>query len=152
MGPQGGRAARGRPGYLPGAQCQPGRGLAQRAGGDREDPRRFGAARRAGDGDPEPGQGRDQFAAGAGRGGRDRPGAVGDRAVLLPAPLAVDADGDPGDPRSEEHTSELQSLMRISYAVFCLKKKKKIYYISLLKSINKHNKTKHTEELTKKII
>src|SRR3546814_3959219 len=30
------------------------------------------------------------------------------------------------DPRSEEHTSELQSLMRISYAVFCLKKKKYI--------------------------
>src|SRR3546814_8512157 len=29
------------------------------------------------------------------------------------------------DYRSEEHTSELQSLMRISYAVFCLKKKKK---------------------------
>src|SRR3546814_3002834 len=29
------------------------------------------------------------------------------------------------DTRSEEHTSELQSLMRISYAVFCLKKKKK---------------------------
>src|SRR3546814_10336030 len=29
-----------------------------------------------------------------------------------------------GDFRSEEHTSELQSLMRISYAVFCLKKKK----------------------------
>src|SRR3546814_6080843 len=28
-----------------------------------------------------------------------------------------------GVPRSEEHTSELQSLMRISYAVFCLKKK-----------------------------
>src|SRR3546814_1604485 len=28
------------------------------------------------------------------------------------------------DDRSEEHTSELQSLMRISYAVFCLKKKK----------------------------
>src|SRR3546814_4897681 len=28
-----------------------------------------------------------------------------------------------GDSRSEEHTSELQSLMRISYAVFCLKKK-----------------------------
>src|SRR3546814_1107463 len=34
--------------------------------------------------------------------------------------------------RSEEHTSELQSLMRISYAVFCLKKKKNIiYYMSL---------------------
>src|SRR3546814_3367900 len=30
--------------------------------------------------------------------------------------------------RSEEHTSELQSLMRISYAVFCLKKKRKIKY------------------------
>src|SRR3546814_3191609 len=30
--------------------------------------------------------------------------------------------------RSEEHTSELQSLMRISYAVFCLKKKKIIKY------------------------
>src|SRR3546814_1767917 len=30
-----------------------------------------------------------------------------------------------GDMRSEEHTSELQSLMRISYAVFCLKKKTK---------------------------
>src|SRR3546814_9655855 len=29
------------------------------------------------------------------------------------------------EPRSEEHTSELQSLMRISYAVFCLKKKKR---------------------------
>src|SRR3546814_10148614 len=35
----------------------------------------------------------------------------------------------PGDSRvrSEEHTSELQSLMRISYAVFCLKKKNKKY-------------------------
>src|SRR3546814_2101083 len=33
------------------------------------------------------------------------------------------------DPRSEEHTSELQSLMRISYAVFCLKKKKTYYTI-----------------------
>src|SRR3546814_4461378 len=33
-------------------------------------------------------------------------------------------DGAPRRARSEEHTSELQSLMRISYAVFCLKKKK----------------------------
>src|SRR3546814_7300120 len=39
--------------------------------------------------------------------------------------------------RSEEHTSELQSLMRISYAVFCLKKKKHIK--------NKQNKTKHIQ-------
>src|SRR3546814_8524415 len=39
--------------------------------------------------------------------------------------------GDPlacGNIRSEEHTSELQSLMRISYAVFCLKKKKQKPY------------------------
>src|SRR3546814_5058257 len=33
--------------------------------------------------------------------------------------------------RSEEHTSELQSLMRISYAVFCLKKKKRTKYIPI---------------------
>src|SRR3546814_8154541 len=33
-----------------------------------------------------------------------------------------------GEYRSEEHTSELQSLMRISYAVFCLKKKKNSQY------------------------
>src|SRR3546814_19869958 len=39
--------------------------------------------------------------------------------------VRVDADG---DVRSEEHTSELQSLMRISYAVFCLKKKIKRKY------------------------
>src|SRR3546814_8306595 len=35
----------------------------------------------------------------------------------------------PNHLRSEEHTSELQSLMRISYAVFCLTKKNKKYYI-----------------------
>src|SRR3546814_4472830 len=38
----------------------------------------------------------------------------------------------PAPSRSEEHTSELQSLMRISYAVFCLKKKKKSKYITAL--------------------
>src|SRR3546814_6093296 len=49
--------------------------------------------------------------------------------------------------RSEEHTSELQSLMRISYAVFCLKKKKKITYNKL----NEKNTTqKHTETYTHK--
>src|SRR3546814_2766777 len=37
---------------------------------------------------------------------------------------AVSENAGPLDERSEEHTSELQSLMRISYAVFCLKKKK----------------------------
>src|SRR3546814_8672146 len=35
--------------------------------------------------------------------------------------------------RSEEHTSELQSLMRISYAVFCLKKKKRVQIIQTTK-------------------
>src|SRR3546814_5848960 len=41
---------------------------------------------------------------------------------------AIDALNEPAGARlrSEEHTSELQSLMRISYAVFCLKKKKRI--------------------------
>src|SRR3546814_4550005 len=50
--------------------------------------------------------------------GRPGAGAATDRrhrGVLEP--------GGEGDGRSEEHTSELQSLMRISYAVFCLKKK-----------------------------
>src|SRR3546814_4916246 len=39
--------------------------------------------------------------------------------------------------RSEEHTSELQSLMRISYAVFCLKKKKQTHH-------HTHQKTRRT--------
>src|SRR3546814_9591534 len=47
--------------------------------------------------------------------------AVGEPRDLLPHPLRVPAVGSPR--RSEEHTSELQSLMRISYAVFCLKTK-----------------------------
>src|SRR3546814_4408925 len=37
--------------------------------------------------------------------------------------------------RSEEHTSELQSLMRISYAVFCLKKKKNTIHTNYIQSI-----------------
>src|SRR3546814_1998678 len=61
-------------------------------------------------------------------------------------------------PRSEEHTSELQSLMRISYAVFCLKKKTKRYAnqkyaISHEKNYNQANDTMmsvtpHYEQLT----
>src|SRR3546814_7304909 len=85
-------------------------------------------------------------AAGAGGVGRS---AAGDRAVRGAGQRQVDAGGgiaakagkrrgsrrcpfhrrsvsDAG--RSEEHTSELQSLMRISYAVFCLKKKKNRQY------------------------
>src|SRR3546814_1866127 len=45
------------------------------------------------------------------------------------------------DIRSEEHTSELQSLMRISYAVFCLKKKNKINTTIMqnIEAINTHS-------------
>src|SRR3546814_5725630 len=43
--------------------------------------------------------------------------------------------------RSEEHTSELQSLMRISYAVFCLKKKKKNTYNRINKLHNQDQPT-----------
>src|SRR3546814_9156645 len=46
--------------------------------------------------------------------------------VVVHAPAGEHLDGAVVHPhRSEEHTSELQSLMRISYAVFCLKKKRK---------------------------
>src|SRR3546814_4341856 len=60
-------------------------------------------------------------------------------------------------PRSEEHTSELQSLMRISYAVFCLKKKK-THNITRNKEykyknyrINQHKRTtEKTDKMSKK--
>src|SRR3546814_9936110 len=50
----------------------------------------------------------------------------GARVVMSPWSADALRNGGAGtaDPRSEEHTSELQSLMRISYAVFCLQKKK----------------------------
>src|SRR3546814_7171026 len=50
--------------------------------------------------------------------------------VFQPLPARLDAAAQQHQRRcrSEEHTSELQSLMRISYAVFCLKKKKKHPY------------------------
>src|SRR3546814_1677537 len=59
---------------------------------------------------------------------------------LLDHPRAGEADhgarlGDLQVARSEEHTSELQSLMRISYAVFCLKKKKHTQTITQSKPI-----------------
>src|SRR3546814_5327375 len=49
---------------------------------------------------------------------------AGRHAYLVAAKGRIRVNGEDADPRSEEHTSELQSLMRISYAVFCLKKKK----------------------------
>src|SRR3546814_2705349 len=47
--------------------------------------------------------------------------------------------------RSEEHTSELQSLMRISYAVFCLKKKNTNTQAKLELLNNSHNHTRHLQ-------
>src|SRR3546814_1649114 len=59
--------------------------------------------------------------------GTDEPFLLPADRLLAPHPEGTRrrAHGADGDRRSEEHTSELQSLMRISYAVFCLKKKKK---------------------------
>src|SRR3546814_9799267 len=55
-----------------------------------------------------------------------RKGAAADPSSPAPHRPAMAADRPAAAGRSEEHTSELQSLMRISYAVFCLKKKQKI--------------------------
>src|SRR3546814_10550381 len=60
----------------------------------------------------------------------------------LPAKPARTASIEPSATRSEEHTSELQSLMRISYAVFCLKKKKNLK----LKNEQKHTHLKNTHQ------
>src|SRR3546814_6774444 len=57
------------------------------------------------------------------------------RALLHPAA---------GRSRSEEHTSELQSLMRISYAVFCLKKKNKSIPYTRVNNITKQSRTSST--------
>src|SRR3546814_3994301 len=73
-------------------------------------------------------------------------GSQGQEVRLADTGGGVEIEG--GEGRSEEHTSELQSLMRISYAVFCLKKKKKtITHISKINDTNlsqKTNKQKHT--------
>src|SRR3546814_2634260 len=63
-----------------------------------------------------------------GRGGRGR------------QDLPVHGHGAPS--RSEEHTSELQSLMRISYAVFCLKKKKNKTTYNIKSAIMQHELSK----------
>src|SRR3546814_9023982 len=79
--------------------------------------------------------------AGAGLGGRRRCAVLDAGAGLGQDPAARGRPGPPGlctaerpsvpaaRDRSEEHTSELQSLMRISYAVFCLKKKKQLQQV-----------------------
>src|SRR3546814_4894950 len=60
--------------------------------------------------------------------------------TAAPLPLA-------GESRSEEHTSELQSLMRISYAVFCLKKKKPKQYLHNFHT-TPHHYTRSVHETT----
>src|SRR3546814_711452 len=115
-----------------------------RPGGKRHHADRSGRETHGGDGQPGDGDRRGRAAGGGGHGAVARRGAAaaGERrggrrrgdppALPLPRPQAREdagahppaRPGHPGD-RSEEHTSELQSLMRISYAVFCLKKKKK---------------------------
>src|SRR3546814_2679030 len=74
---------------------------------------------------PAGGAGRD--GGGWRRGGGDRPSA--------------------GRRRSEEHTSELQSLMRISYAVFCLKKKKTVRIDQQYKQKSTHTTKQHCTEI-----
>src|SRR3546814_6519816 len=61
-------------------------------------------------------------------------------ADLLPRNVTIQVFKGLLENRSEEHTSELQSLMRISYAVFCLKKKKKHYDKKI--NTNKYERTK----------
>src|SRR3546814_3519865 len=84
-----------------------------------------------------------------------RAGACGGKLPRSPDPRGSSrchrgADGDPG--RSEEHTSELQSLMRSSYAVFCLKKKKtntrpNMTQKSRTQDKQSHNQTNHVDAL-----
>src|SRR3546814_3738218 len=96
-----------------------------------------GAGRRIADGDPElrvaaadrhrsPRTRTRPRAAGTGRRTSTGPAAGTARRrrpLATAAAVPVQHLGQPELPRSEEHTSELQSLMRISYAVFCLRKK-----------------------------
>src|SRR3546814_3950093 len=72
---------------------------------------------------------RDHGDAKARSGPKDRHGAIfGERSIFAEKQLQIFSGQfryGMSDGRSEEHTSELQSLMRISYAVFCLEKKNK---------------------------
>src|SRR3546814_6838957 len=83
----------------------------------------------------------------------DREGAAhqrgdGERAVLHHRARLAGADRQ--DAKSEEHTSELQSLMRISYAVFCLKKKKTITqkHHTRIQRTHEQNNTKESQTNT----
>src|SRR3546814_5215661 len=84
---------------------------------------------------------------------RREPGMCGPACLDTRYEFGAEAGGIILHDRSEEHTSELQSLMRISYAVFCLKKKKQITHttdklnsIQTQKECNKYMKniTEHS--------
>src|SRR3546814_2967387 len=75
-----------------------------------------------------------------GRDASDRPKKRSFGAWMLPAfRMLARLKGLRGTARSDEHTSELQSLMRISYAVFCLNKKKSTHLINVNKNITNMN-------------
>src|SRR3546814_6623800 len=89
------------------------------------------------DGDPLSGPQRNRFQVSARHRARAVAGPVGLEGIRLEDHHCRRRGDRPHPDRSEEHTSELQSLMRISYAVFCLKKKKKNQVITI------ENKTEH---------
>src|SRR3546814_5607512 len=75
-------------------------------------------------------------------------GNLGHYRGLTPLPSRLRVGNAPiGLERSEEHTSELQSLMRISYAVFCLKKKTNKIHTPLIYKLHNHKST--TQRSTK---
>src|SRR3546814_2961656 len=80
---------------------------------------------------------------------RLRTGPTGTGRTLPPVPAAGAGLPLPSRPcRSEEHTSELQSLMRISYAVFCLKKKTKQTSDNVYNAVNRNSTyQKHTHKI-----
>src|SRR3546814_4687577 len=73
------------------------------------------------------------------------------RCSLRPLPVTAASTFCAIMPRSEEHTSELQSLMRISYAVFCLKKKNTIVNKHDLNHINPSHKYTNYQTPTNKL-
>src|SRR3546814_2424069 len=72
------------------------------------------------------------------------------RGGILNPPPSLYRDLAPGGIRSEEHTSELQSLMRISYAVFCLKKKNNTDYKGSSKT-TQYTKPTHKQHIARNI-
>src|SRR3546814_1006268 len=90
-------------------------------------PHRPGADRPHHEADGKDGRGAQKLRGRIGLGEKDRREIDGEGGIgepVVPFDQIARRSADDRQQRSEEHTSELQSLMRISYAVFCLKKKK----------------------------